>query len=74
LTQFIDIGANLTNKSLVQDLDAVIKRADQAGVRQIIVTGSSIEDSNQAIQLCSKYPDQLVALAQDLTDSNRSPL
>ncbi|MCH6565749.1 MAG: TatD family hydrolase [Proteobacteria bacterium] len=63
MTQFIDIGANLTNKSLVQDLDAVIKRADQAGVRQIIVTGSSIEDSNQAIRLCGEYPDHLACTA-----------
>jgi len=60
LTQFIDIGANLTNKSLMHDLDAVIERADKAGVKQIIVTGTSIEDSSQAIRLCRQYPDQLL--------------
>jgi TatD DNase family protein len=60
LTQFIDIGANLTNKSLMQDLDSVIERAVNAGVKQIIVTGTSIEDSSQAISLCRQYPDQLL--------------
>ena len=60
MTQFIDIGANLTNKSLMHDLDAVIERADKAGVKQIIVTGTSIEDSSQAIRLCRQYPDQLL--------------
>jgi TatD DNase family protein len=60
LTQFVDIGANLTNKSLMQDLGAVIERAVNAGVKQIIVTGTSIEDSSQAIRLCRQYPDQLL--------------
>jgi len=44
----------------MQDLDAVIERADKAGVKQIIVTGTSIEDSSQAIRLCRQYPDQLL--------------
>jgi TatD DNase family protein len=60
LSQFIDIGANLTNKNLMHDLDAVIERAVNAGVKQIIVTGTSIEDSSQAIRLCRQYPDQLL--------------
>jgi len=60
LSQFIDIGANLTNKSLMHDLDAVIERAVNAGVKHIIVTGTSIEDSSQAIRLCRQYPDQLL--------------
>jgi len=44
----------------MHDLDAVIERADKAGVKQIIVTGTSIEDSSQAIRLCRQYPDQLL--------------
>ena len=60
MSQFIDIGANLTNKSLMHDLDAVIERAVNAGVKHIIVTGTSVEDSSQAIRLCRQYPDQLL--------------
>jgi len=63
LSQFIDIGANLTNKSLMQNLDAVIKRAINANVRQIVVTGTNVDDTNSAIDLCEKYPQQLVCTA-----------
>ena len=63
MNQFIDIGANLTNKGLMQNLDAVIKRANDAGVKQIVVTGTSVEESIKAIQLCEQYPDHLVCTA-----------
>ena len=63
MTQYIDIGANLTNKSLIQHVDEVIKTANDAGVKQMVVTGTSIEDSNNAIQLSKQYPDQLVCTA-----------
>ena len=58
--EFIDIGANLTNRSLMKDLDAVITRAANAGVRQIVVTGTSFDESSKAIELCYRYPDRLV--------------
>jgi TatD DNase family protein len=58
--EFIDIGANLTNRSLMKDLNGVITRAADAGVRQIVVTGTNLEESSKAIELCDQYPDQLV--------------
>jgi TatD DNase family protein len=63
LTQFIDIGVNLTNKSLARNLDAVIKRANAVGVTRMVVTGTNIEESNKAIELCEQYPEQLVSTA-----------
>lgn len=33
----IDIGANLTNKKFSRDVDAVVQRANQAGVQKIMV-------------------------------------
>ncbi len=63
MTQYIDIGANLTNKSLMRDLDAVIQRARAVGVEQIVVTGTQLEESVQAIRLCELYPDTLVCTA-----------
>ena len=60
MTQHIDIGVNLTNKSLLSIVEAVINRANQVGVKQMVVTGTSLEESNKAIQLCIQYPDQLV--------------
>ena len=49
--QLIDIGANLTHPAFESDLDEVISHAHAAGVGQIIVTGTTIEDSRRALDL-----------------------
>jgi len=59
--KLIDVGVNLTNKSLQKDLDGVMERARDAGVKQMVVTGTSIEESRQAVDLCNQYPDRLVS-------------
>jgi TatD DNase family protein len=59
--ELIDIGVNLTNKSLMQDLEAVMQRATVSGVEQMVVTGTSIEESRKAIALCQQYPKRLVS-------------
>jgi TatD DNase family protein len=51
MIELIDVGVNLTNKSLQQDIDAVMRRAGEAGVMQMVVTGTSIAESRQAIAL-----------------------
>ncbi len=51
LTEYIDIGANLGHKSFRVDLDAVKERAAEAGVRQIVVTGTSLRASESALRL-----------------------
>jgi TatD DNase family protein len=47
----IDIGANLTHSSFRDDLADVIARARAAGVEDIIVTGTSVEESRAALAL-----------------------
>jgi TatD DNase family protein len=59
--ELIDVGVNLTNKSLQKDLDGVMERAQDAGVKQMVVTGTSIQESRQAVDLCNQYPDRLVS-------------
>lgn len=59
--EIIDIGVNLTNKSLLGDLDAVMQRAADAGVVQMVVTGTSFAESKAAIELCQRYPERLVS-------------
>lgn len=59
MSQYIDIGVNLTNSSLMRDLDGVLQRALDNQVNQLIVTGTSIEESLKAIELCKRYPHQL---------------
>jgi TatD DNase family protein len=47
----VDIGANLTHASFREDLPAVLERARVAGVAQIIVTGTSVDESRHAATL-----------------------
>ena len=50
--QLIDIGVNLTHPSLLKQVDAVIERAQAAGVMQLVLTGTTLEDSENALNLC----------------------
>ena len=59
----IDIGANLTHDSFDADRDAVLERAAAAGVRRIVVTGTSVTSSVQAGALCDARPASLFATA-----------
>ena len=59
VTALIDIGVNLTNKSLMTDLEGVLQRAGEAGVRQMVVTGTTLDESRKAIQLCAGHPQVL---------------
>ncbi|GAB1594987.1 TatD family hydrolase [Lysobacter claricitrinus] len=61
--QLIDIGANLTHDSFDRDRDAVIERARDAGVAQMVVTGASREHSPMALELARRYPGVLFATA-----------
>lgn len=53
--QLVDIGANLTHASFGADADEVIFRARQAGVSQIIVTGTTAEESRKALDLAARH-------------------
>ncbi len=59
----IDIGVNLTNKSLVKDLDNVLQQAQHAGVFGMVITGTNIEESQKAAILCEKFPGYLFSTA-----------
>jgi TatD DNase family protein len=59
----IDIGINLGHDSYDSDRDAVIARAERAGVVQMIVTGASLEGSRKAIELARARPGELFATA-----------
>lgn len=59
----IDIGANLAHESFIEDFDAVLMRAHDAGVHRVVVTGSDLESSQQAIDLAERHPGRLFATA-----------
>lgn len=53
--ELIDIGANLTSSRFTNDLDQVLTDAQQAGVRTLIVTGTSLRASHDALSLVRDY-------------------
>lgn len=59
----IDIGANLTHDSFDHDRDAVLVAAAAAGVRRLVVTGTSVTVSIQAAALCERHPGVLYSTA-----------
>jgi len=52
----IDIGINLAHDSFDHDRDAVIARANAAGVTRMLITGSSIQSTHAALALVTKHP------------------
>ncbi len=69
-TGLVDIGVNLTNSRFDADRDTVLQRAlegEHAPLSALLVTGTSIEESRKAIELCElyseQYPQQLFATA-----------
>lgn len=57
---WFDAGVNLTNKRILKELEGVMERAQQAGVQKQLIISTSIEEAEQAIQLCQQFPEQLV--------------
>ncbi|MEO8143585.1 MAG: TatD family hydrolase [Betaproteobacteria bacterium] len=49
--QLVDIGANLTHPAFHADLPGVLARAQQSGVSAIVVTGTSVAESVNALQV-----------------------
>ncbi len=59
--ELIDIGINLAHDSFDADRDQVLERARNAGVVQMVVTGSSEESTRKAIDLARAHPGRLFA-------------
>ncbi len=59
----VDIGANLAHDSFDADRTAVLERARAAGVAAMIVTGSSLDDTEKALALARRHPQVLRATA-----------
>ena len=53
--QLVDIGANLTHTAFQQDLAEVIARAREAGVAQMMVTGTAVDESMAAAKLADEW-------------------
>src|SRR5258708_9990977 len=54
-SQLVETHAHLDYPDFANDLDDVLRRANEAGVTRIITIGTSIESSRRAIELAEKY-------------------
>jgi TatD DNase family protein len=59
----VDIGVNLAHASFNADRAQVIQRALQHGVEVMIVTGTSVKASQDALALCAQAPGTLFSTA-----------
>ncbi|MCP3850574.1 MAG: hydrolase TatD [Gammaproteobacteria bacterium] len=59
----IDIGLNLTNAQFKTDIEKVIKQALLADVTTMIITGTSVETSQQGLDLTQQFPESLYSTA-----------
>lgn len=63
IRELVDIGVNLTHRSFDRDRDAVIARGIAAGVTTLVITGTSVPDSQRAAALARQRPAQSFATA-----------
>jgi len=63
MLELIDIGVNLTHRSFRSDREEVLFRARAAGVRALIMTGTSLPHSREALALSRSHPEMLFSTA-----------
>lgn len=54
----IDIGVNLSNQQFKNRIADVLTRALSAGVEKLVLTGTSISESQSVVALCDEYQSQ----------------
>ncbi len=54
----IDIGVNLSNSRFEKDRPEVLQRARDAGIEKLILTGTSVSESQSVVELCRQFTDQ----------------
>ncbi|MCL6270401.1 TatD family hydrolase [Sansalvadorimonas sp. 2012CJ34-2] len=55
--ELVDIGVNLGDKAFDKDRDDVVERALEAGVKTMILTGTTLEESVDTCKLADKYSE-----------------
>ncbi|MCD0465674.1 TatD family hydrolase [Flavobacterium sp. ENC] len=63
MNTYIDIGINLTNKQFQNDIDDVVQDALDADVAKMILTGTSVRNSEASAEIARQYPGVLYATA-----------
>ena len=58
----IDIGVNLSSKRFKGDVADVLTRAVDANVLQMVLTGTSVDESRAVLSICEEYSDQFPSM------------
>lgn len=69
--ELIDSHAHIYYKDYADDLEEMLKRADDAGVKAILVVGTDIESSRQSVAMALKYPQIYAAVGVHPHDASR---
>lgn len=69
--RLIDSHAHIYGKEFFADFDAMLQRAEAAGVATIIVIGADLESSFQAVDLARKHPNIYAAVGIHPHDASR---
>ena len=54
----IDIGVNLSNNRFKEDLDEVVERALACHIQQLVLTGTSVEETQKVIAICDALKEK----------------
>jgi len=71
--KLFDTHCHLNHRSFQADLDAVLKRAFDSGVENILVPGWDLESSCQAVKLAEKHPQITAAVGIHPGEIQRNP-
>lgn len=63
MNKYIDIGINLTNRQFQNDADDIIQNALDADVVQMVLTGTSVRNSEESARIAAAYPGVLYSTA-----------
>lgn len=63
MKNYIDIGINLTNRQFHNDIENIIQNALEAEVSQMILTGTSVKGSEEALRIAQEYANILYSTA-----------
>ena len=58
----IDIGVNLSSKRFKDDIGDVLERALEAGVEKLVLTGTSVDESQAVLKICQEYAGQFPSM------------
>ena len=70
---FYDTHAHLDYPDFVPDLDQVVVRAGESGIKRIISIGTDFESSRRAIQLSEKFPQVFAAVGWHPSNVEEAP-